>query len=94
MLGLEAFQDLDSSYDWQQHVKHHVRNSEKACGSRSAKIVLARWDRRGLLIQQSECRNFLSYRIRAVKPTLPVLFGEVWLRLPVKVQRIFVTLRS
>ena len=34
-----------------------------------------------------------SQRIRAMKLTLPALFGEVWLRLPVNVQRMFVTLR-
>ena len=35
-----------------------------------------------------------GYLIRETKPTLPVLFGEVWLKLPVNVQRTFVTLRS
>src|SRR5688500_18141188 len=32
--------------------------------------------------------------MRAVNETLPVLFGEVWLRLPPNVHRIFVTKRS
>ena len=35
-----------------------------------------------------------AHWILAVKLTLPMLFGEVWLRFPVKVQRMFVTLRS
>ncbi len=34
------------------------------------------------------------YLIREMKLTLPVLFGDVWLRFPVKVQRMLVTLRS
>jgi hypothetical protein len=32
--------------------------------------------------------------MRVVKATLPVLLGAVWLKLPVKVQRMWVTLRS
>ena len=34
------------------------------------------------------------YRMRTVKATLPVLLGEVWLRFPLKLQRICVTVRS
>ena len=36
----------------------------------------------------------LLHRMRTVKPTLPVLLGDVGLRLPPNVQRTFVTLRS
>jgi hypothetical protein len=32
--------------------------------------------------------------MRVVKEALPALFGAVWLRLPVKLQRTCVTLRS
>jgi hypothetical protein len=32
--------------------------------------------------------------MRAMKETLPALLGEVWLTLPVKLQRMCVTLRS
>ena len=35
-----------------------------------------------------------AYLIRAVKPMEPLLLGAVWLKLPVNVQRIFVTCRS
>ena len=35
----------------------------------------------------------MIYLIRVTKLTVPVLFGDVWLKFPEKVQRMLVTLR-
>ena len=51
-------------------------------------------DRLGSVSTASGSDRQTTHRIRAVKLTLPVLFGEVWLKFPVNVQRMLVTLRS